>query len=88
MKVKVLNTSEPKRIITGMSIEYKILEVEVRDETGSIALVLWDEKILPLRVGETLQIKNGFINSFKGEWRKMLESTATQRKFNRSKIHA
>ncbi len=65
MKVKVLNTSEPKRIITGMSIEHKILEVEVRDETGSTALVLWDEKILPLRVGETLQIKNGFINSSK-----------------------
>jgi len=42
---------------------------EVGDETGSIALVLWNERILPLKVGDNLQIENGFVTSFKGEWR-------------------
>ncbi|MDH5437709.1 MAG: OB-fold nucleic acid binding domain-containing protein [Candidatus Bathyarchaeota archaeon] len=69
LKVEVLNISEPKQIITGTGIEHDILEVEVKDETGSIALVLWDERILPLKVGDTLQIENGFVSSFKGKWR-------------------
>ncbi len=69
LKAKVLNISEPKQIITGTGVEHKILEVEVRDKTGSIALVLWNERILPLKVGDTLQIENGFVSSFKGKWR-------------------
>jgi len=32
-------------------------------------MVLWDEKIIPLEVGDVLQIENGFVSSFKGEWR-------------------
>lgn len=69
IKVKVLSVSELKQITTGTGIEHEILEVEAGDETGSIALVLWDEKITPLKVGDTLQIENGFVTSFKGEWR-------------------
>ncbi len=69
LRAKVLNISESKQIITGTGIEHNILEVEVRDKTGSIALVLWNERILPLKVGETLQIENGFVSSFKGKWR-------------------
>jgi len=69
LKGKVSNISEPKQIITGTGVEHNILEVEVRDETGSIALVLWDERILPLKVGDNLQIENGFVTSFKGKWR-------------------
>jgi len=69
LMAEVLNVSEPKQIITGTGVEHSILEVEVRDKTGSIALVLWNERILPLKVGDTLQIENGFVSSFKGKWR-------------------
>ncbi len=69
IKVKVLSTSEPKQIITGTGIKHDILEAEVEDETGSIMLVLWNEKILPIKVGDALQIENGFVSSFKGKWR-------------------
>ncbi|KPV64745.1 MAG: single-stranded DNA-binding protein [Candidatus Bathyarchaeota archaeon BA1] len=69
MRVRVLSISEPKQITTSLGVEHEILEVEVGDETGSIALVLWDEKIIPIKVGDTLQIENGFVTSFKGEWR-------------------
>jgi len=69
IKVKVLNISEPKQVITGTGVEHEILEVEVRDETASMTLVLWDEKIITIKVGDTLQIKNGFVTSFKGAWR-------------------
>ncbi len=64
-----MNITEPKQIITGTGIKHDILEAEVRDESGSMALVLWDERILPLKVGDNLQIENGFVTSFKGKWR-------------------
>jgi len=69
IKVTVSDISKPKQITTGKGIEHKILEVEVKDETDTMTLVLWDEKVIPLKVGDILQIENGFVTSFKGEWR-------------------
>ena len=69
VKVKVLNISESKKIITGTAIQHDILEVEVEDDTGSMMLVLWNEKVLPIKIGDALQIENGFVSSFKGKWR-------------------
>jgi len=69
IKVRVSDISEPKQVITGKGITHEILEVEVKDETGAMILVLWDEKVIPVKVGDILQIENGFVTSFKGEWR-------------------
>jgi len=69
IKVEVANISKPKQVTTGKGIKHEILEVEVKDETGTMTLVLWDEKVIPLKVGDILRIENGFVTSFKGEWR-------------------
>jgi replication factor A1 len=69
IKVKVVSTAEVQRVTTGGGVEHQIQELRVEDETGSITLVLWDNKILPLKVGDLLQIENGFVTSFKGDWR-------------------
>jgi replication factor A1 len=69
LKVTVSEISKAKQVITSKGIEHEILEAKVEDETGAITLVLWDEKVLPLKVGDVLQIGNGFVTSFKGEWR-------------------
>ncbi len=69
IRVTVSEILKPKQIITGKGVEHEILEAKVEDETGAITLVLWDEKILPLKVGDVLQIGNGFVTSFKGQWR-------------------
>jgi len=69
IKVTVSEISEPKHVATGKGTKHEILEVQVKDETGTITMVLWDEKIIPLEVGDVLQIENGFVSSFKGEWR-------------------
>jgi len=69
MKVKVSNVAESRQITTGAGVEHEIVELEVQDETGSITLVLWDDKIIPVKVGDALEINNGFITSFKGVWR-------------------
>jgi len=69
IRVTVSEILKPKQIITGKGVEHEILEAKVEDETGAITLVLWNEKILPLKVGDVLQIGNGFVTSFKGQWR-------------------
>ncbi len=69
IKVKVVSTAEVQRVTSGRGIEYEILELKVEDETGSITLVLWDDKITPLKAGDFLKIENGFVTSFKGDWR-------------------
>jgi replication factor A1 len=69
IRVKVVNTAEVQRVTTGGGVEHEIQELKVEDETGSITLVLWDDKILPLKAGDLLQIENGFVTSFKGDWR-------------------
>jgi len=69
IKVTVSNISESKQITAGKGVEHEILEVEVKDETGKMTLVLWDEKVIPLKVGDILRIENGFVTSFKGDWR-------------------
>ena len=69
IKVTVSEISEPKQIITSKGVEHEILEAKVEDETGAMMLVLWGEKVFPLKVRDVLQIGNGFVTSFKGEWR-------------------
>jgi replication factor A1 len=68
--VKVLNVSESKQVVTSAGIDHEILELDVGDKSGSIKLVLWDEKIIPeLKNGEMVKIDNGFVTSFRGIWR-------------------
>jgi len=68
--VEVLNASESKQVVASAGIEHEILELEVGNKSGSIKLVLWDEKIIPgLKKGDTVKVENGFVTSFKGAWR-------------------
>jgi replication factor A1 len=68
--VKVLEVSESKQMVTSAGVEHEILELNVGDKSGSIKLVLWDEKIiLDLKPSDEVKIENGFVTSFKGAWR-------------------
>jgi len=67
--VKVIEVSEPKKVISG-GVEREILELKVKDKTGIMMLVLWDDKIInDLKMGDNLRIRNGFVTSYKGIWR-------------------
>lgn len=67
--VEVVDISEPKEV-TSRRTKRKMVEAKVKDETGMITLVLWDDKIIrDLKAGEKLQVRNGFVSSFKGEMR-------------------
>lgn len=68
--VKVLSISESKQVVTSAGVDHEILELEVGDKSGSIRLVLWDERIsTDLKEGDMVKVENGFVTSFKGVWR-------------------
>jgi ssDNA-binding replication factor A large subunit len=69
MTAKVLEVSGSKQMVTSAGVSHEILELNIDDKSGSIKLVLWDEKIIQLKVGDTVKIENGFVTSFKGSWR-------------------
>lgn len=68
--LRVVSTDESKQVVTSAGVDHEILELEAGDKSGSIRIVLWDEKIIPdLRKDDSVKIENGFVTSFKGVWR-------------------
>lgn len=67
--VKVVSEPKVKHLKTGRGVEHTILEAKVEDASGSMILVLWDDKVEEIKVGDVINVKNGFVSSFRGEWR-------------------
>jgi replication factor A1 len=67
--VKVVSKSEV-RSVTGRDYSVRrVADALVGDETGSLYMTLWDDKIDAINEGATLNITNGYINLFKGNMR-------------------
>ena len=67
--VKVLDASQSRQSVTSAGVDHEIFELEVGDKSGSMKLVLWDDKIISLKAGDNVKIENGFVTSFRGAWR-------------------
>ena len=67
--VKVVSKGEV-RSVTGRDYSVRrVADALVGDETGSIYMTLWDEKIDAIAEEATLSITNGYINLFRGNMR-------------------
>jgi replication factor A1 len=67
---KVLSRSEVRNVAAGRDGEpHKVSDALVGDETGCIYLTLWDDNIEKVKDGDTVNIKNGYINLFRGNMR-------------------
>jgi len=44
----------------------RVATAKIKDETGEINLSLWNDDIDKVKVGDTVQIKNGFVNEWQG----------------------
>lgn len=45
---------------------HRLSYAKMSDDTGSIKLILWNNQIHEVSVGDTIQIKNGHVSKFKG----------------------
>jgi replication factor A1 len=67
---KVVSKSEVRNIAAGRDGEpHKVSDALVGDETGCIYLTLWDDNIEKVNEGDTISVKNGYVNLFRGNMR-------------------
>lgn len=67
VKGKVVEKSETKEVYSryGFNV-HRVSHAKISDETGSIKLVLWNDQIDSVSVGDTVQVENGYVSQFRG----------------------
>lgn len=68
--VKVVSKTEPREVTSRIdNSPHRVAEALVGDDTGSIYLTLWDDVIDEVDEGQVLDIKNAYVNLFRGSMR-------------------
>ena len=67
IETEVLETPMPSTVQTRYGNSAKVTNAWIADETGKIKLCLWNEQADFVTVGDTVQIKNASVSTFKGE---------------------
>jgi replication factor A1 len=67
---KIVSKSEVRNIAAGRDGQaHRVSDALVGDETGCVYLTLWDDNIEKVKDGDTINVKNGYINLFRGNMR-------------------
>ncbi len=66
IRLRVVSKSEIRLVKTQDGQEHNVVDVLVGDRTGLIRLSLWDEKINEVEAGDVIDVKNAYVNRFKG----------------------
>ena len=67
---KVVSKTEPREVTSRVDqATHHVGEALLGDETGCIYLTLWDTALDEVTEGQTLSIKNGYVNLFRGSMR-------------------
>jgi hypothetical protein len=67
LEAKVLQVEEPRMVHTQFGSNALLANALVEDETGKIKLCLWDQQVHAVAVGDTIQVTNASVSTFKGE---------------------
>jgi hypothetical protein len=67
LKVRVIEIPKPNTVFTRLGKLSTVANAKVTDETGIIQLPLWNQQIDTVAVGDTIQVENARVVTFKGE---------------------
>jgi hypothetical protein len=67
LKAKILEVAEPKHVVTRYGNHASVAKALIADETGTINLCLWNGQIDSVAAGDTIQIENAQVSTFRGE---------------------
>jgi replication factor A1 len=67
LKAKVLEIPAPKPVYTRFGNYAAVSNAVITDETGTIKLCLWNDQISTVSTGDTIQIENASMSTFRGE---------------------
>jgi replication factor A1 len=67
LEAEVLEASKPALVHTQWGNSATVTNVLIGDETGKIKLCLWNDQVDSVCVGDTIQVKNASVSTYKGE---------------------
>jgi len=67
LEARVIDKSEPRRVMTRFGRELTVTTAKLEDDTGSINISLWGRDGDKVKVGDRVEIKNAFVKEFRGE---------------------
>ena len=67
LKARVIEIPKPKTVFTRLGKLNTVANAIVTDETGIIQLPLWNQQIGTVAVGDTIQVENARVATFRGE---------------------
>ena len=66
IRFRIILKEKQRLVKTKDSVEHTVIDTYVGDRTGTIGLSLWDRRSDEVQEGNIIDIKNGYINRFKG----------------------
>jgi hypothetical protein len=67
LEARVLEVPKPRSVFTRFGTFAMVTNASIADETGSIQLPLWNNQIDTVSVGDTIQVENARVATFRGE---------------------
>jgi replication factor A1 len=67
LKAKVVEVSKPTFVVTRFGNYASVANAMVSDDTGKIKVCLWNDQINSVAVGDTVEIENARISTFRNE---------------------
>jgi len=67
LKARVLEIPRPKLVFTRFGNYASVANALIADETGTVRLCLWNEQIDSIAIGDTIQVQNARMSTFRGE---------------------
>ena len=77
VEAEVLETPKPSIVHTRYGNSAMVTNAWIADETGKIKLCLWNEQANSITTGDTIQIKNASVTTYKGERQLRLGKSGT-----------
>jgi len=67
IKAQVIETPTPSLIHTPYGNSATVATFWIADETGKVKLCLWNEQATSVALGDTIQVKNASVSTYKGQ---------------------
>lgn len=67
IKGKIKEIGAIRDVTTRYGKQTRVANATVEDESGSLKLTLWGDQIEKIKVGDTIEITNGFAREWQGE---------------------
>ena len=77
LEAEVLETTTPSLVHTQYGNSATVTNAQIADQTGKVKLCLWNKQASSVTVGDTIQIKNASVSTYKGERQLHLGKTGT-----------